>query len=116
MTKTNVGDNQLFPLYGNILVEELPEDEILKGGLILTGDDVGKRYSQLGKVVALGVGELREGGTIQEFKVEVGDTIAYSLNTPQRLVRSLQKDYVILSEREIYGVYAMPPQDNNKTS
>ena len=99
-------DGQLLPLYGNIIVEPLPKEEIIKGGLILTNDDVGKVYAQLGKVVSLGIGELREDGSIQEFVVKVGDTIAYSINAPQRLVRSLQKDYVVLSEREIYGVYA----------
>lgn len=116
MTKTNIGDNQLFPLYGNILVEELPEDEVSRdevreSGLIVRGGNVDKHYSQLGKVIAVGIGDLRADGTLQKIRVEVGDTIAYSVNTPQRLVRSLQKDYVILSEREIYGVYS---KDDNK--
>lgn len=105
--KINITDTrQLLPLYGNIVVKELPKEEIVRAGIIFTDEDVGKNYAKLGEIVSLGIGELREDGSVQEFVVKVGDTIAYSVNTPHRLIRSSGEDYVVLCEREIYGVYS----------
>lgn len=105
----NITDEEFLPLYGNIVVEVIKEEAKTTSGLILSKED--KPYAQLGKVIMCGIGDLREDGSIQPLVVKVGDTIAYSLNAQYRPIRSQGIDYVILCEREIYGVYS---QDDNK--
>jgi chaperonin GroES len=93
----------LKPLGDRIVVE--PEDEAearTASGLVIP--DTAKEKPQLGKVLAVGPGEFKDGERIP-LDVGVGDTVFYSKYGGTE-VKVEGIDYLILSARDVLAILA----------
>jgi chaperonin GroES len=91
----------LKPLGDRIVVK--PEEEAesrTKSGLVIP--DTAKEKPQLGKVLAVGPGEFKDGERIP-LDVEVGDTVFYSKYGGTE-VKLEGDDYLILSARDVLAI------------
>ena len=64
------------PLGDRVLVEQLEEKEVKKGGIIIP--DSAKEKPSEGVIRALGTGKKDEDGKVQPFEVKVGDRVLVS--------------------------------------
>lgn len=93
----------LKPLGDRIVVK--PEEEAeskTASGLVIP--DTAKEKPQLGKVLAVGPGEFKDGERIP-LDVEIGDTVFYSKYGGTE-VKVEGEDYLILSARDVLAVLA----------
>jgi chaperonin GroES len=93
----------LKPLGDRIVVK--PEEEAesrTASGLVIP--DTAKEKPQLGKVLAVGPGEFKDGERIP-LDVEVGDTVFYSKYGGTE-VKVEGEDFLILSARDVLAVVA----------
>lgn len=64
------------PLGDRVLVEQVEEKEVKKGGIIIP--DSAKEKPSEGVIRALGTGKKDEDGKVQPFEVKVGDRVLVS--------------------------------------
>jgi len=92
----------LRPLHDRVLIRRIEEKETVKGGIIIP--DTAKEKSQEGEVMALGAGRTLENGSILPLEVKLGDRILFGKYSGAE-IRIADKDYLILREEEIVGVF-----------
>ncbi|MCP3977412.1 MAG: co-chaperone GroES [bacterium] len=93
----------LNPLGDRIVVKPEDEDEArTPSGLVIP--DTAKEKPQLGKVLAVGPGEVRDGERVP-LDVSVGDVVFYSKYGGTE-VKVEGEDYLILSARDVLAVLA----------
>ena len=83
------------PLGSRILIQEIPDDEISPGGIIIP--DTAKEKPTRGRVVALGT------GGEEDFIVNEGDEILFSKYVGSEIKMEGEK-FLIIREDEIFGV------------
>ncbi len=93
----------LKPLAEHVLVEVTVQEEKTASGIFLP-DTAKKEKPQTGKVIAVGRGKLLDDGTIVKPEVKVGDEIVFAKYIGAEL-KIDGKEYLIISERDIYGVF-----------
>ncbi|MBU3942663.1 co-chaperone GroES [Patescibacteria group bacterium] len=64
------------PLFDNVLIEPIEEEEITKSGILLPNTSEKEKPEQ-GRVIAVGQGQ-EKGGKIVPMKVKVGDRVLFS--------------------------------------
>jgi chaperonin GroES len=92
----------LRPLHDRVLIRRIEERETVKGGIIIP--DTAKEKSQEGEVMAIGAGRMLEDGSILPLEVKLGDRILFGKYSGTE-VRLADKDYLILREEEIVGIF-----------
>ena len=92
----------LKPLADHIIVEASVKEEKTSSGIFLP-DTAAKEKPQTGKVVAVGKGKVLENGTRVEPEVKVGEVVVFAKYSGTE-VKVDEKDYLILSERDILAV------------
>ena len=92
----------LKPLADRIIVEGLVKEEKPSSGIYLP-DTAAKEKPQTGKVIAVGKGKVLENGTRVEPEVKVGEVVVFAKYSGTE-VKVEDKDYLILSERDILAV------------
>jgi chaperonin GroES len=92
----------LRPLHDRVLIRRIEEQETVKGGIIIP--DTAKEKSQEGEVMAIGAGRMLEDGSILPLEVKLGDRILFGKYSGTE-VRLADKDYLILREEEIVGIF-----------
>jgi chaperonin GroES len=93
---------KIKPLGDRILVERKEEtDEKSTGGIIIP--DTAKEKPTEGTVVAVGSGKKLESGKVKAPDVKVGDRILYGKWGGTEVTVD-GKEYLILSEDDIYGI------------
>ena len=92
---------KLKPLHDNVLVKRTEEEETSTGGIILSGS--AKEKPSQGEVVAVGPGKVSESGDAVTMNVSVGDTVIFGQYGGNE-IKLDGEDYLILSERDIFGV------------
>ena len=92
---------KLRPLHDNVLVKTTEEEETSTGGIILSG--CAKEKPSQGEVVAVGPGKVSESGDSVTMNVSVGDTVIFGQYGGNE-IKLDGEDYLILSERDIFGV------------
>ena len=65
----------LRPLDDRIVVEPVEAEQVTAGGIVLP--DSAKEKPQRGKVLAVGLGKLLDGGARGELSVAIGDEVIY---------------------------------------
>lgn len=92
----------LKPLADHIIVEAVVKEEKTSSGIYLP-DTAAKEKPQTGKVIAIGKGKVLENGTRVEPEVKVGEVVVFAKYSGTE-VKVDEKDYLILSERDILAV------------
>lgn len=93
----------LKPLADHVVVEVVAKEEKTASGIYLP-DTASKEKPQTGKVVAVGAGKVADNGTRIAPEVKVGDEVVFAKYVGAE-VKLDGKDYLILSERDIYAVF-----------
>ncbi|MBT9137929.1 MAG: 10 kDa chaperonin [Syntrophomonadaceae bacterium] len=89
------------PLGDRIVVKQVEEEEVKKGGIIIP--DVAKEKSQRGEVKAVGPGKKNEDGKVIPLEVKVGDKIFFSKYGGTE-VEIDGKEYVIMREDDVLAI------------
>ena len=89
------------PLHDRIIVQRLEEGEQQIGGIIIP--DSAKEKPQQGKVIAVGLGKVKDDGTRQPLDVTDGDTILFGKYSGQE-IKIEAEDYLIMREDEVLAV------------
>ena len=92
----------LKPLADHIIIEAIVKEEKTSSGIYLP-DTAAKEKPQTGKVIAVGKGKVLENGTRVEPEVKVGEVVVFAKYSGTE-VKVDEKDYLILSERDILAV------------
>ena len=89
------------PLFNNILVERIEEQNTTKGGIIIP--DTAKEKPSKGKVLSVGDSAILENGNKQPMNVKVGDIILFSKWGGTEIKLDGQ-DRVIMKETDVLGI------------
>ena len=89
------------PLHDRIIVRRIEEGEQKVGGIIIP--DSAKEKPQQGKVIAVGLGKVKEDNSRQPLDVKEGDTILFGKYSGQE-IKVDGEDYLIMREDEVLAV------------
>ncbi|MDD4085268.1 MAG: co-chaperone GroES [Acholeplasmataceae bacterium] len=92
----------LKPLADHIIVEAIAKEEKTSSGIFLP-DTAAKEKPQTGKVIAVGSGKILENGSRLAPEVKVGELVVFAKYAGTEFKLD-DKDYLILSERDILAV------------
>lgn len=91
----------LKPLRDKVVVERTEAEEKTAGGIVLP--DSAKDKPKQGTVVAVGSGRVLDNGEVKALEVKKGDRVLFGGYAGSE-VKIDGKEYLILSESEIYAV------------
>jgi chaperonin GroES len=91
----------LKPLGNRVVVQRLPQEETLRGGILLP--DTAKKKQESARVVAIGTGSLSKEGKTLPIPVAVGDTILMDKYSGQEVTIE-DEDYVIVRADDIIAI------------
>ena len=91
------------PLHDRIIVSRIEEGEQKIGGIIIP--DSAKEKPQQGKVIAVGLGKVKEDNSRQPLDVKEGDTILFGKYSGQE-IKVDGEDYLIMREDEVLAILA----------
>ena len=89
------------PLHDRVIVRRIEEGEQVRGGIIIP--DTAKEKAQVGEVVAVGAGKLKDDGTRQPLDVKVGDVVLFGKYGGSE-AKIDGEEVVIFREEELYGI------------
>ena len=89
------------PLHDRVLIKVLDSEAKTAGGIIIP--DTAKEKPQEGEVVAVGPGKSSDTGDVTAMNVSVGDTVIFGQYGGNE-IKLNGEDYLILSEKDIFGV------------
>ena len=89
------------PLHDRIIVSRIEEGEQKIGGIIVP--DSAKEKPQQGKVIAVGLGKVKEDNSRQPLDVKEGDTILFGKYSGQE-IKVDGEDYLIMREDEVLAI------------
>ena len=92
---------KVTPLHDRLIVQSLEEGEQTIGGIIVP--DSAKEKPQRGKVLAVGLGKVREDGSRQQPDVKDGDTILFGKYSGQE-IKIDGEDYLIMREDDVLAI------------
>jgi chaperonin GroES len=89
------------PLDDRVLVKQCEAEDRTAGGIVLP--DTAKEKPQRGKVMAVGVGKLLEGGQRGKMSLKKGDDVFYGKYSGTE-IKIDGDEYVILKESDVLAV------------
>jgi len=92
----------LKPLYDNIVVKQLKEEETTKSGIVLP-DTINKEKPQQGEVIAVGPGKKDNNGNLIEMSLKIGDKILFSRYSPNE-VKIDNEEYLVMKEGDVLAI------------
>ncbi len=92
---------KLRPLHDPVIIQRLDEGEEKIGVIIIL--DTAKEKPQRGKVIAAGIGKVKDDGERQPLDVKAGDLILFGKYAGQE-IKLEGGDYLIMREDEVLGV------------
>ena len=92
----------LKPLYDNIIVKQLKEEETTKSGIVLP-DTINKEKPQQGEVIAVGPGKKDNNGNLIEMSLKIGDKILFSRYSPNE-VKIDNEEYLVMKEGDVLAI------------
>ncbi|MBE9118286.1 co-chaperone GroES [Lusitaniella coriacea LEGE 07157] len=98
MAALTINVSTVSPLGDRVFVKVSPSEEKTAGGILLP--DSAKEKPQVGEVVSVGPGKVKEDGSRVAMEVKVGDQVLYSKYAGTD-IRLGGEDYVLLSEKDI---------------
>jgi len=103
MAALTINVSTVSPLGDRVFVKVSPSEEKTAGGILLP--DTAKEKPQVGEVVAVGPGKVKDDGTRTPMEVKVGDKVLYSKYAGTD-IKLGSDDYVLLSEKDILASVA----------
>ncbi|NMG20635.1 co-chaperone GroES [Brasilonema bromeliae] len=101
MAAVSLSVSTVKPLGDRVFVKVNAAEEKTAGGLYLP--DNAKEKPQVGEVVAVGEGKIKDDGARQALDVKVGDKVLYSKYAGTDIKLGTD-EYVLLSEKDILAV------------
>lgn len=92
---------KIRPLQDRLIVERVEAEEKTSAGLFLP--DSAKEKPQMGRVVAVGKGRVREDGKLQPLDLKEGDRILFGKYSGTE-VKLDGTEYLIMREEDVLGV------------
>ena len=92
----------LKPLFDNIIVKRIEEDEKTKGGIILP-DTVDKEKPQKGEVIAVGDGKTTDDGKKIAMQVKVGDKVLFRKYSPDE-IKMDNEEYLVMTQNDVIAI------------
>ena len=89
------------PLHDRLIIQRLEEGEQKVGGIIIP--DTAKEKPQQGKVIAAGIGKVKDDGTRQLPDVKAGDLVLFGKYSGQE-VKLDGEDLLIMKESDVMGI------------
>ena len=99
------------PLHDRLIIQRLEEGEQKVGGIIIP--DTAKEKPQQGKVIAAGIGKVKDDGTRQQPDVKAGDLILFGKYSGQE-IKLDGEEYLIMREDDVLGVIEGADTKNKK--
>jgi chaperonin GroES len=93
---------KLKPLFSNVIVKPLKNEEITKSGIVLP-DTTDKEKPERGEVIAVGTGRILDNGQVAPMTVKVGDKIMFKKYSPDE-IKVDDQEYLVLSESDIIAI------------
>lgn len=103
MAALTINVSTVTPLADRVFVKVSASEEKTAGGILLP--DTAKEKPQVGEVVAVGPGKVKEDGSRVPMEVKVGDKVLYSKYAGTD-IKLGGEDYVLLSEKDILASVA----------
>ena len=101
MMETQPNKTQLNPTGDWVVVEPLPDPDIVSGGITLVGAS-SERGEKYGKILAVGPGSYQN-GILVEPRVKTGDTVMFRGGRGLKL-RLQMEEVLFMSERDFLAV------------
>lgn len=92
---------KIRPLHDWVLVKQLEEQEVRRGGIIIP--DTAKEKPQQGKVIAVGNGKVGEDGKRIPLDVKAGDRVLFRKYSASE-VKIEDEEYLVLEEKDILAI------------
>jgi chaperonin GroES len=93
---------KLKPLADRVVVKQMTEEEVTKGGIILP--DTAKEKPQRGEIVAVGPGRMDDEGKRLPMDVKKGDKVLYAKYAGTE-IKLDDEEYLILREGDILAKF-----------
>lgn len=90
------------PLFDNVIVKPIAEDEVTKSGIVLP-DTVDKEKPEKGEVVAIGEGKLFDNGQRAPMSVNIGDKVMFKKYSPDE-IKIDGEEYLVISQNDIIAI------------
>jgi chaperonin GroES len=101
MAALSLSVSTVKPLGERVFIKVSASEEKTAGGLYLP--DTAKEKPQVGEIVAVGEGKVKDDGSRQPLEVKVGDKVLYSKYAGTDIKLGTD-EYVLLSEKDILAV------------
>ena len=92
----------LKPLFDNIIVKRIEEEEKTKSGIVLP-DTIDKEKPQKGEVIAIGEGKITDSGNKIDMQVKVGDKILFRKYSPDEIEID-GKEYLVMTQNDVIAI------------
>jgi chaperonin GroES len=96
MAKTNIQ-----PLFDNVLIKPLEQEEVLPSGLVLP--DSVKEKPQMGEIMAVGTGGHDEKGNLIKMVLKVGDKVMYK-KWGGNEIKVNGKEWMIVEQKDVLAI------------
>ena len=96
----------LKPLFDNVVVEHVEQDDKTSGGVFLP--DTAKEKPQEGVIRAVGSGRVTDKGTKVDMHVKVGDRVLYRKYSGSE-IKVDGTEYLIIPEKDILAIVDKVP-------
>ena len=94
--------NNLKPLFDNVVVKRIEEEEKTKSGIVLP-ETINKEKPQKGEVVAVGEGKITDNGSKIEMQVKVGDKVLFRKYSPDE-IKIEEEEYLVMTQSDIIAI------------
>ncbi len=93
---------KLKPLFDNIVVKRIEEDEKTSSGIVLP-DTVDKEKPQKGEVIAVGEGKISDQGEKIPMQVKVGDKVLFRKYSPDE-IKIDGEEYLFMAQGDVVAI------------
>jgi chaperonin GroES len=89
------------PLFDNVLIKPLEQEEVLPSGLVLP--DSAKEKPQMGEIMAVGVGGTDEKGNAVKMVLKVGQKVMYK-KWGGNEIKVNGKEWMIVEQKDVLAI------------
>ena len=93
---------RLKPLFDNIVVKRIEENETTKSGIVLP-DTIDKEKPQKGEVIAIGEGKISDRGELIPMQVKIGDKVLFRKYAPDE-IKIEDVEYLVMTQNDVIAI------------